>query len=111
MDGYFSAALMYPATMSEDQIVNNLFSWTLYSEKPSAMATNTPPARKRKGETNAPFTSNKPLPFLDTTCVFFGTKTSISCASCTTPDLLSTACAAPLPQHINMMTRSTAPQN
>ncbi|KAF5216464.1 hypothetical protein ECC02_010773 [Trypanosoma cruzi] len=100
MDGHVSATLMCPATMSEDEIQNELCSWTLYSNKPSAMATITPPARTREGETNAFFTSNKPSPSVDTTCVLFGTKTSISCASCSTPDLLSTACAPPQSHNI-----------
>ncbi|RNC36921.1 exo-alpha-sialidase, partial [Trypanosoma cruzi] len=94
-------------TMSEDEIQNELCSWTLYSNKPSAMATITPPARTREGETNVFFTSNKPFPSFDTTCVLFGTKTSISCASCTPPGLLSTACAPPQSQQTVTKKRSS----
>ncbi|RNC33868.1 exo-alpha-sialidase [Trypanosoma cruzi] len=96
---------MYPATISEESSQPDLWV-SLYLVRPSATAIITPPARTRDGKMNADFT---PLaqPFFSATCVLFGKKISTHCGSCTSPDLLPTAVAAPLPQHIIATSRSS----
>ncbi|KAF5220464.1 hypothetical protein ECC02_006532 [Trypanosoma cruzi] len=111
MDGHVSAALMYPATISAEPSSLDVLCDPVYLIQPSASTVITPPARTREGAANDSLVVIWPFPPFGSTSVFSGTRIATSFGSCASPKLISTACAAPLPQHIITTRRSNAELN